>query len=357
MWPWWGKKSKGGGRGSLVVEPPKAEAAKRDAVDVVSSDEAAAVKEKQDREERARAAEEQRSKEQEEAKRLKEEEEESRRSKEEEESRRAKRAKEEEEAKRAAAEREEASRREKERHRAEASSSGTSLTGGAGESAASSGTYATDETGSLRGGLVRSQVLVRPRRGGNGTLVLLRCGERVDRTFPGWTRRAFGPDGAYRPYDLNMPAAIPRRGGGALAYEDDSPVTRVGVWGAEGLGQAWRDRGLRPALILCSPALRCVQTAAAFCSRLPADHPPIAVEPGLFEPLGWYANLPEHLPVKALRNCGYPVSEEYGAQLAGGLPLHLLGREREGAAARRIVRCLNSVLEAAAGQLSWDSDR
>ena len=42
-------------------------------------------------------------------------------------------------------------------------------------------------------------------------LVLLRCAERVDRTFPGWTRRAFGPDGAYRPYDLNLPLFLPRR--------------------------------------------------------------------------------------------------------------------------------------------------
>lgn len=146
---------------------------------------------------------------------------------------------------------------------------------------------------------------------------VLRHGERVDFTFgPDWHREAFdrAADNAYRARDLNMPPALPVRRGAPDSWAQDGPLTEMGRHQAWLTGRALRAAGVRLEHVYCSPAFRCVQTAAALLEGLGAgEECAIRVEPALFEWLVWYEGetLPEWMTLEELRAAGLKVDEAY----------------------------------------------
>lgn len=231
----------------------------------------------------------------------------------------------------------------------------------------SSGTYGTEATAAVEeisavegggGGWLKSLVPVGKRPSGKATLIVLRGAERVDRVFPGWTGKGFAADGAWQPYDLNLPRALPRRAGGAMAFVDDTPLTRLGEWTASRMGLAMAQRRLRPQLLLASPALRSVQTASSILKAFPASEgplPQIHLEPGLFEPLGWYSALPEHLSPEAMAALGYPVSLAYKSVIPS-LSIAAVGRETEEGARRRIQAVMQRIISAVEAQMGMEKE-
>ncbi|KAK0423420.1 hypothetical protein QR680_008135 [Steinernema hermaphroditum] len=142
-------------------------------------------------------------------------------------------------------------------------------------------------------------------------MMFVRNAERVDRVFPEWIHQNFTDTGEYYPDDLNLPPRIFTRPEGPGGYIDDSPITEIGALNSEMIGKALRRHEVWPLTsIICSPSLRCVQTASAIIKGIhrPAE---ICIEPGLFDWCHWYKAMPSLLSVEELIRCGYPVSANY----------------------------------------------
>lgn len=82
------------------------------------------------------------------------------------------------------------------------------------------------------------------------------------------------------------------RAGGWAEYENDSPITEMGNLGGQMVGRGLKSSKADIKQIICSPALRCVQTAHAILKTLESDVK-ISIEPGLFEWLAWYDKMPQ----------------------------------------------------------------
>uniref|UniRef100_A0A183FG21 GST N-terminal domain-containing protein n=1 Tax=Heligmosomoides polygyrus TaxID=6339 RepID=A0A183FG21_HELPZ len=137
-------------------------------------------------------------------------------------------------------------------------------------------------------------------------------GETVDEVFPQWTRLSFH-SGKYRPYDLNMPAVIPKRP--IKYYKNDPPLTEYGGLTAEFMGHGIKMAGYKPEVIFSSPELRCVQTAAAISHAFGKPEPMIHIEPALAE---WVQINPNSASEwLTLAGLGYPIC---GGQEATQLP-------------------------------------
>lgn len=147
---------------------------------------------------------------------------------------------------------------------------------------------------------------------GAGEVLVMRHGERVDRVFSGWIKKAFDAQGHYLPYDLNLPASLPRRE--PTKFRNDGPITEVGVGVAKLVGRGLRLSGLKLGAVYASPSLRCVQTAAYVLRHAEVAEETskrIRVEPGLFEAMGWYELQPSFLPAPDLVKAGYPIAADY----------------------------------------------
>jgi ubiquitin-associated SH3 domain-containing protein len=144
-------------------------------------------------------------------------------------------------------------------------------------------------------------------------LFLMRHGERVDFTFGIWVPYCFDETGKYTRKDLNMPETVPERSDGPGAYVKDTPLTNVGVFQAEKVGEAAKEKLIDIGYAYCSPAFRCIQTCDGFlrgCGK--RDDIKIKVEPGLFEWSMWYAEgLPEWMPPAELAAAGYNIDLDY----------------------------------------------
>lgn len=91
-------------------------------------------------------------------------------------------------------------------------------------------------------------------------LIVVRHGERIDKIFVDWMKRAWNFEGVYKPYDLNMPWYLAERTNNE-DYARDSPLTEVGYFEAQSVGRSLRAKNISVDEIYCSPAFRCVQTA------------------------------------------------------------------------------------------------
>ncbi|XP_028040778.1 protein UBASH3A homolog isoform X2 [Bombyx mandarina] len=116
----------------------------------------------------------------------------------------------------------------------------------------------------------------------------LRHGERVDLTYGPWVPHCFEND-TYVRKDLNLPLKLAHRAGGKGGYVKDTPLTRLGWFQAQLVGEGMRMAGVSIKHVYASPALRCVETAQGFLDGLRADPSvKIKVEPGLFEFKNWH---------------------------------------------------------------------
>ncbi|XP_017113560.1 protein UBASH3A homolog isoform X2 [Drosophila elegans] len=147
----------------------------------------------------------------------------------------------------------------------------------------------------------------------NRKIYIMRHGERVDFTFGTWIPYCFDEFGNYMRKDLNMPKTLPRRKNSPEGWQNDSPLTNVGVYQANLIGQALFEAQVQIDHVYCSPSYRCIQTCTSALEglKLTGKHK-IKLEPGLFEWMAWYpSGVPDWLNKNELIEAKYDVDLDY----------------------------------------------
>ncbi|XP_020817892.1 protein UBASH3A homolog isoform X2 [Drosophila serrata] len=147
----------------------------------------------------------------------------------------------------------------------------------------------------------------------NRKIYIMRHGERVDFTFGTWIPYCFDEFGNYMRKDLNMPKALPRRKNSPEGWQNDSPLTNIGVYQANLIGQALLEAQVQIDHVYCSPSYRCIQTCTSALDGLNLTGKlKIKVEPGLFEWMAWYpSGVPDFLTKNELVEAQYNVDLDY----------------------------------------------
>ncbi|XP_023175700.2 protein UBASH3A homolog isoform X2 [Drosophila hydei] len=147
----------------------------------------------------------------------------------------------------------------------------------------------------------------------NRKIYIMRHGERVDFTFGTWIPYCFNEFGNYMRKDLNMPKVLPHRRNSPEGWQNDSPLTNVGLYQARLTGEALLEANVQIDHVYCSPSYRCVQTCTSALEglQLNGKHK-IKLEPGLFEWMAWYPNgVPDWLSKKELTDSRYDIDLTY----------------------------------------------
>ncbi|XP_053679358.1 protein UBASH3A homolog [Anopheles nili] len=146
---------------------------------------------------------------------------------------------------------------------------------------------------------------------GSRKVFIMRHGERIDFTFGSWVPYCFDDAGNYMRKDLNMPKTLPPRK--PNLWQKDTPLTNVGRYQAQLVGEGLKDAGIQIEKVFCSPAFRCIQTATSVVEGLGLKSTlPLCIEPGLFEWLAWYHDgIPEWLSKEELKAADYNIATEY----------------------------------------------
>ncbi|XP_030370891.1 protein UBASH3A homolog [Scaptodrosophila lebanonensis] len=162
--------------------------------------------------------------------------------------------------------------------------------------------------------------------GKNRKVYIMRHGERVDFTFGTWIPYCFDEFGNYVRKDLNMPKNLPRRKNSPEGWQNDSPLTNVGLFQARLTGEALLEAQVQIDHVYCSPSYRCVQTCTSALEglNLSGEHK-IKLEPGLFEWMAWYpSGVPDWLSKNELKEAKYNIDLDYKPiQPAGNLTSQL----------------------------------
>lgn len=160
----------------------------------------------------------------------------------------------------------------------------------------------------------------------NRKIYILRHGERVDFTFGTWIPYCFDEFGNYMRKDLNMPKVLPQRKNSPEGWQNDSPLTNVGVYQARLTGEALHEAHVQIDHVYCSPSYRCVQTCTSALEGLQINgRHKIKLEPGLFEWMAWYpSGVPDWLSSSELIEANYDIDLNYTPiQPASDLTGHL----------------------------------
>nr|NP_001097898.1 ecdysteroid phosphate phosphatase, isoform D [Drosophila melanogaster]ABW08747.1 ecdysteroid phosphate phosphatase, isoform D [Drosophila melanogaster] len=147
----------------------------------------------------------------------------------------------------------------------------------------------------------------------NRKIYIMRHGERVDFTFGTWIPYCFDEFGNYMRKDLNMPKTLPRRKNSPEGWQNDSPLTNVGVYQANLIGQALLEAQVQIDHVYCSPSYRCIQTCTSALEGLKlTGKQKIKLEPGLFEWMAWYpSGVPDWLTKNELTEAKFDVDLDY----------------------------------------------
>ncbi|XP_070138363.1 ecdysteroid-phosphate phosphatase isoform X2 [Drosophila bipectinata] len=147
----------------------------------------------------------------------------------------------------------------------------------------------------------------------NRKVYIMRHGERVDFTFGTWIPYCFDEFGNYMRKDLNMPKTLPRRKNSPEGWQNDSPLTNVGVFQASLIGQALLEADVQIDHVYCSPSYRCIQTCTSALEGLKLKgKQKIKLEPGLFEWMAWYpSGVPDWLSKNELVEAKYDIDLDY----------------------------------------------
>ncbi|XP_012156210.1 protein UBASH3A homolog isoform X3 [Ceratitis capitata] len=147
----------------------------------------------------------------------------------------------------------------------------------------------------------------------NRRMYIMRHGERVDFTFGTWIPYCFDEFNNYLRKDLNMPKKLPRRQRSPEGWQNDSPLTNIGLFQAKLTGEALLECNVRIDHVYCSPAYRCIQTCISTLEGLNSRHKfKIKLEPGLFEWMAWYPDgVPDWLSKPELLEADCNVDTNY----------------------------------------------
>ncbi|XGW05448.1 hypothetical protein V3C99_016086 [Haemonchus contortus] len=176
-------------------------------------------------------------------------------------------------------------------------------------------------------------------------IAVIRSAERVDRVFGAdWTRTE-APHGYLTPTDLNVPNNPAARNLiESGVFHDNPPITAFGKCTIQLTARAMANRGVKSKRLICSPTLRCIQTAEALANFLKAK---IVIEPGLLEPLAWYRATSQNLPDFHLDLLSklYPIDTNYTPQYKLDQLLENFDREQEKEGVARINNVLRSLAQ------------
>ncbi|KAH8268024.1 hypothetical protein KR018_006561 [Drosophila ironensis] len=159
---------------------------------------------------------------------------------------------------------------------------------------------------------IRSDRSLERSQANNRKVYIMRHGERVDFTFGTWIPYCFDEFCHYRRKDLNMPKTLPWRKHTPEGWQNDSPLTNVGVFQAKLIGQALLDAEVQVDHVFCSPSYRCIQTCASALEGMRLKGKQINVEPGLFEWMAWYpGGVPDWLTKSELVEAKFDIDLDY----------------------------------------------
>ncbi|KAI1722044.1 histidine phosphatase superfamily (branch 1) domain-containing protein [Ditylenchus destructor] len=131
--------------------------------------------------------------------------------------------------------------------------------------------------------------------------------QTVDVVFPNWIAQSkMDSLGYYQPFNLNVPASIPRRENNVKYYQLDPPLSQFGLHSAKLMGKKLKADGADIRRIYCTPQLQSVQTATKI-KKYFADCN-IFVDQDL---LASYIDPNALLSVAQLQNNGYPVNTKH----------------------------------------------
>lgn len=186
----------------------------------------------------------------------------------------------------------------------------------------------------------------------NRKIYIMRHGERVDFTFGTWIPYCFDEFNNYVRKDLNMPKSLPKRKNCPEGWQNDSPLTNIGLFQAKLVGEAMYEAGVHVDHVFCSPAYRCVQTCTSALEglKLNGKHK-LRVEPGLFEWMAWYPDgVPDWCTLDELIEARYHIEKEYEPILTG-TNLNDVIKETSEEFYNRNHECLLKILESTTGNI------
>ncbi|CAD5225171.1 unnamed protein product [Bursaphelenchus okinawaensis] len=125
-------------------------------------------------------------------------------------------------------------------------------------------------------------------------LLLMRSGETVNRLDRHFIDKAFGSD-HYNFINCNQNLLPPGLTRDPQHYKDDDYSTVSSAFMDFSIGKYMRKIGLTPDIVFSSPAFRCLQTAATVLAGCEESKVKLTVEPGLFEPMGFYEECPKFI--------------------------------------------------------------
>uniref|UniRef100_A0A1B0BXK9 Protein UBASH3A homolog n=1 Tax=Glossina palpalis gambiensis TaxID=67801 RepID=A0A1B0BXK9_9MUSC len=147
----------------------------------------------------------------------------------------------------------------------------------------------------------------------NRRIYIMRHGERVDFTFGTWIPYCFDEFNNYMRKDLNMPKTLPKRQYIPEGWQNDSPLTNIGLYQARLIGDALAEARVQIDHVYCSPAYRCIQTCTSALEGLKLiGKTHIKLEPGLFEWMAWYPEgVPDWLTKDELTEANFTIDHDY----------------------------------------------
>ncbi|KAL9892049.1 protein UBASH3A homolog isoform X2 [Glossina fuscipes] len=147
----------------------------------------------------------------------------------------------------------------------------------------------------------------------NRRIYIMRHGERVDFTFGTWIPYCFDEFNNYMRKDLNMPKTLPKRQYIPEGWQNDSPLTNIGLYQARLIGDALAEARVQIDHVFCSPAYRCIQTCTSALEGLKLiGKTHIKLEPGLFEWMAWYPEgVPDWLTKDELTEANFTIDHDY----------------------------------------------
>ncbi|XP_055850010.1 ecdysteroid-phosphate phosphatase isoform X1 [Episyrphus balteatus] len=186
----------------------------------------------------------------------------------------------------------------------------------------------------------------------NRKIYVMRHGERVDFTFGTWIPYCFDEFNNYVRKDLNMPKSLPKRKNCPEGWQNDSPLTNIGLFQAKLVGEAMYEAGIQVDHVYCSPAYRCVQTCTSALEglKLNGKHK-LRVEAGLFEWMAWYPDgVPDWCTLDELIEARYHIDKEY-EPILNGTNLNDVIKETSEEFYNRNHECLLKILESTTGNI------